>query len=746
MPPRNDEVRPSPDALLANVTREERAQAAHLKVFLGMAPGVGKTYTMLESARVHAMAGKNVVVGIVETHGRTETAELLLGLDIIPRRKVEYKGSVLDEMDVDAIVARSPSLVLVDELAHTNVPGSHHAKRYRDVEDLLAAGIDVYTTLNIQHLESLNDAVAQITNVRVRETVPDRMLERADEVELVDLPVDELLERLRLGKVYLPAQAERAVRSYFREGNLSALRQLALRYVAERVDKQMHSYMQAHAISGPWPTHERLMVSVGPSPTSARLVRATRRMAARRGAEWIAAYVETPRHHRMTDIDRARVARTLGLAEELGGTSATIAGEDVSAELLRFARKQNVTEIVVGKSMRKWWIELVRGSIVADLVQNRSNIDVYVVTGDDDADTPKAGEQLSTTIDDDHRKLGAFAWATLTVAIAGALCAALDEWLSLPNLSMVFLVGVLFIAVRWGLRPSIYTSVLSLLVYDFFFVPPHFTFTISSPQDVLALVVFLIVGILTSNLTGRIRDQAISVRAREARTAALYDLSRRVAGELDLDVISNTVVDGVSRHLDADVALFVVDNGRLISRACAPDDHAMSEAEHAAATWTYEHNRMAGNGTDTLPGEQWLYIPMRSAGHVVGVLALHSHTDASMVDPDQRRLIEAFADLGAVAVDRARQSREIERVKLVSERERLQGLLLSSISHDLRTPLASIIGAATSLLDGGARYSEDVRSDLASTIREEGERLNRFVGNLLDTTRLEAGPLTLNRE
>ncbi len=733
-----DDRRPHPDALLATASKEGQGR---LKVFLGAAPGVGKTYAMLEAARVKAMSGTPVLVGVVETHGRTETTELLLGLDIVPRRKIEYHGTLLEELDVDAILARRPQLVLVDELAHTNAPGSRHLKRYLDVEELLEAGIDVYTTLNIQHLESLNDAVAQITGVRVRETVPDRILARADEVELVDLSVEDLLERLREGKVYVPDLAERAIRSYFRPGNLAALRQLALRQAAEQVDDEMHTYMRAHAIPGPWPATERLMVSIGPSPLSRRLVRACRRRAERRHAEWIAVYVETPRHHRMSEEDRDRVAATIRLAEELGGEVAVIPGTSVAEELLELARRQNVTEIVVGKSLRPWWFELMRGSIVRDLIRQSGAIDVHVITATEDDRAPE-----SPTVHHEERKRWGDDYVVPAVAVAasGIVAALLRSVISLPNLSMVFLAAVLISAVTQGLRASIFASILGVLVYDFFFVPPYFTFTISSPQDVLALAVYLIVAVLTSNLAGRIRDQATGSRRREQQTSALYSMSRAIAAARGLQELLDAVVAQFAHTLDAAVAILLPDDEGLGVRAVHPIGLVLSEAERGAATWAWGHDTPAGRGTDTLPGERWLYLPLRTANAVVGILAL-GFKGSGWQSPDTRRLMEALSDQVAVAIERSRLMGDIEQARLVAERERLQAILLSSISHDLRTPLASIIGAV-SVLEGDNGLDIEGRKELLTTIREEAERLNRFVENLLDTMRIESGALRLNRD
>ncbi|HVZ42031.1 MAG TPA: sensor histidine kinase KdpD [Candidatus Kapabacteria bacterium] len=734
--------RPSPDALLARARQEDGHGHGHgrLKIFLGAAPGVGKTFTMLEGARARAIVGGDVVVGIVESHGRTETAELLLGLEIIPRRRVEYQGRVLEEMDLDAILARRPALVLVDELAHTNAPGSRHAKRYNDVEEILAAGIDVFTTLNIQHVESMNDAVAQITGVQVRETVPDRIIERADEVEVVDISVDELLERLRDGKVYVPHLAQRALANFFRPGNLNALRQLALRLTAERVDDEMQNYMQAHAIPGPWPATERMVVSVGPSPFSARLVRATCRRAERRRAQWIAVYVETSRHHRLNDADRERVAATLRLAEELGGEAATVPGEDVPAELIRFARSQNATEIVIGKSRRPWWFEVLRGSIVKQLIRTSDDIDIHVIHADEEPEAPVAAQLPA------RPAYNVYLWGALTVGAAALVAALLHRLVALPNLSMIFLLAVLTSAVLWGLRASIAAALLSLLVYDFFFVDPVYTFTIASPQDVLALVIFLVAAVLTSNLTGRIRDQAVAVREREARTAALYELSRAMAAASDLESVLSAVCHQIGRTLDAQVVVLLPDADRLLQMRAWPPETILEDRERGTATWAWRNRQMAGHGAATLPGEAWLYIPLRAATVVLGVLAIRFPGAESVLLPDRRRLLESMADQVAVAIERAMLAGRIEETRLAGERERLHSILLSSISHDLRTPLAAILGSATSLTEHGAAFDDATQRELLLTIQEEAERLNRFVGNLLDTTRLESGALKLNRE
>jgi two-component system sensor histidine kinase KdpD len=735
---RDPNQRPSPEALLAAAEQEGHGR---LKIYLGAAPGVGKTYAMLEAAQVREREGVDVAVGVVETHGRPETEALLEGLEVTPKRQIEYRGKTFEEMDLDAILARRPQLVLVDELAHTNIPGSRHAKRYLDVEEILGAGIDVYTTLNIQHLESLNDTVAQITGITVRETIPDRILDEAAEVELVDLSPDELLQRLREGKVYVPERAQHAIRRFFRLGNLNALRQLSLRRTAERVDEQMQTYMQAHAIPGPWPAGECILVCVSPSPLSPRLVRAARRMADRRHAEWMAVYVETPQHHRLSDADRDRVSRTLLLAEQLGGEAVTVPGENVAEGLIEYAQSRNVTEIVIGKSLRSRWSGVWRGSIVNELIHKSGNIDVYVINAEDEASpsTSKAPVYLRPA-------LPAYVWGAGTVCLATATAMALRLYLPLPDLSLVFLTAVLFSAVTWGLLPSIFASILSVLAYNFFFITPLYTLTIASPRDLLNLVVFLIVAVLTSNLAARVRNQAEAATRREARTAALYALSRQIAGAAEIDDVLRAVVTYVAQALGAKVVMLLPEADGLVSQAAHPATIELTEAERAAATWAWQHNHPAGRGADTLPGGEWFYLPLATARGTVGVLGLQFDPPEAVISPDQRRLLEALSGQAAVAIERTRLVRDMEQTRLHTETERLREALLSTVSHDLRTPLASIIGAVSSLLTYGMTYEEGTRRELLLTIQEEAERLNRFVSNLLDMMRLEAGALELRRE
>jgi two-component system, OmpR family, sensor histidine kinase KdpD len=643
-----DDARPSPDALLREA---ERAERSRLRIFLGAAPGVGKTYAMLEAAWERKRNGADVIAGVVETHGRTETEALLEGLEIIPRKTIEYRGRTMEEMDVDAILARKPEIVLVDELAHTNVPGSRHPKRYSDVEELLDAGIDVYSTVNIQHVESLNDVVAQITGVRVRETVPDVLLERADEIKLVDLPPEDLIQRLREGKVYIPPQAERAVENYFRPGNLTALRELALRHAAERVDDQVQAYMQAHAVLGPWAVTERLMVCVGEGPHGLRLVRAARRMAARRRAEWLAVFVETPAFHRLPDEAKESIAKALRQATQLGGEAVTIPGQDIAVELVRYARSRNVTELILGKSLRPWWSRLLTRSPVERVIQKSGDIDVRVVAGA----LPGGLERWQRMRF--RFPLGPFRGYVIAVAMvasAGVIADGLRRIAGLTDPAMVFLTGVLFTAVFAGLLPSLVASVSSLLVYDFFFVDPVHTFTVTKPQDLAAMFAFLVVAVLTSHLTARAREQADAARSREARTAALYAFTREIAGAAGIDDLLPIVTSHAARLFAAEVVVLTPDGGRLALRASEPKGLTLAEAELAAADWVWRHDEPAGKGTDTLPGVAWTFVPADTARGVVGVVGLRVPGREAALSVDQRQLLESLARQAAVAIERTR--------------------------------------------------------------------------------------------
>jgi two-component system sensor histidine kinase KdpD len=733
------DVRPSPEALLAEAAQEGRGK---LKIFLGAAPGVGKTYEMLQSARRRKAEGADVIIGVVETHGRKETEALLEGLEIVPRRHIEYEGRTLTEMDMDAVLARRPQLVLVDELAHTNAPGSRHPKRYLDVQELLAAGIDVYTTVNIQHLESLNDVVAQITHVRVRETVPDQIVDQA-EVEVIDLTPDDLLQRLREGKVYVPEQAERAIRHYFSAGNLTALRELALRRAAERVDEQMVSYMQAHAISGPWAAGERVLVCVNEEPAATQLVRYAKRVADRLRGPWTTLYVETSQHQRLSEAERDRIAEVMRLAEKLGADAITVPGHRIADDVLAYAHENNATQIIIGQSLRSRWFELLHGSVVRDLLRKAGNISVHVIAGDV-ATIPAPTAKRAAS----NQPVDPLSYATSTAFVAAALAVGLpiDRYVDPENISLVFLAAVLASAVQYGLGPSVYAALLSVLAYNFFFIPPFYTFTIADPANVFALFFFLIVAVLTSTLTARTRTQAVIAQRQARTTAELYAFSKKLAGIAKLDDLLWATAHQIATMLKVEVVILIPEADTIAVRAGFPPEDELDEADLAAAKWCWDHNQPAGRGADTLPGAKRLFLPLRTGRAPVGVLGINRRRPGPLFTPDERRLLDALADQAAVAIERTQLAEDIDEARVLAATERLRSALLTSISHDLRTPLASIIGTITSLRSFGKLYDETTRDEMLATAQEEGERLNRFVANLLDMTRLDAGTVEVRRE
>jgi two-component system, OmpR family, sensor histidine kinase KdpD len=735
--------RPDPEALLARVKAEEaRQRRGKLKIFLGAAAGVGKTYAMLEAVREQKADGVDAVVGYVETHGRAETDALLQGLEILPARMVDYRGTTLRELDLDAALARRPALILVDELAHTNAPGLRHAKRWQDVVELLDAGIDVYTTMNVQHLETLNDVVAKITGVVVRETVPDSVFEQADEAELIDLPPDELLERFKDGKVYMPEQAQEAVKNFFRKGNLIALRELALRRTAERVDAQMRVYMHEHAIGKAWPTAERLLVCISPGPESARLVRAAKRMGDRLGAPWVAAYVETPAQLRLPAEVRDRVTQTLRLAEQLGAETVRLHGEKMSEAILAFAHDRNVTKIVVGKPRRRLWTRILIGSIVDALVQGSGDIDIYVISAEREQHGVPQAPRARRAIPSDWAPYG---WATAVVVLATGAA-----WLTLPffelaNLVMVYLLGLVVVATRYGRGPSLVASILSVAALDFFFVPPVFTFAVSDVRYLFTFVVMLVVGLVTSSLAARIRTQAEAARLREQRTAALYALSRELASTRGVDQLLTIAMRHMSEVFRSQVAVLLPGAGGVL--VCADGGQfALDANELGVGKWVHEHHQPAGLGTSTLPGAAALYLPLQAPRGPVGVLGIRPADPHSLDAPDQLHQLETFANQTALAIERAQLADEAQQTQVRMETERLRNSLLSSVSHDLRTPLATITGAATTMLENGAKLNDRTRRGLLESVREEAERLNRLVQNLLEMTRLESGALQLRKE
>jgi two-component system sensor histidine kinase KdpD len=735
---RISDSRPDPDALLGEAAREGRGK---LKIFLGAAPGVGKTYEMLTQGRHRRMEGVDVVIAVVETHGRAETESLVRGFAVVPKKRSLYKGHVVAEMDIDAVLQRRPKLALVDELAHTNAAGNRHPKRYQDVEEILAAGIDVYTTVNIQHIDSLNDVVAQITRIRVRETIPDRVLDEANEVELVDTTADDLLERLREGKVYVKDQAQRALKHFFQPGNLAALRELALRRAAQHVDREMVDYMRAHAIGGPWPASEHILCCINEQASSAELVRRGRRLADSLKALLTVLYVEGPRHISLSEVEKDRIADTFRLAQRLGAEPVTLPGRNIAEAILDYARKKNVTHILIGKSERPRWFELLYGSVVRDLMRGSGPISVTAVLAEGGAVSPKMVTTAVARENDTWRRYGLSAVAVaVTAGGAWLLRAAFSQ--ALGSIGMLFLVPVMVSAVSFGLWPALFTASVSLVAYNFFFLPPLYSLTISDPNNWLSFAVLLFVAVITGNLAARVKAQADLAAKRAGIAGELYKFTGKMAGIARLDDILWAASFQIASMLDANVVILLPDrkSGQLEIRGGYPPEDELNPDDIAAATWSWEKGRVAGRNADTLPGARRLFLPMRTGSGAVGVLGL-LRPNGKLFTPEERRLLDSLNDQSAVALERAQLVEKVDEARVLAEADKLRVAMLSSLSHDLRTPLASILGAATTLLANLGLYDVERTKDMLLTVREEAERLDRFVGNLLDMSRLEAGAL-----
>lgn len=730
--------RPDPDALLARVAADAaQAHRGRLKIFFGMSAGVGKTYAMLQEARERRRAGVDVVAGYIETHKRPETDALKEGLEELPPRSIEYRGVRLREFDLDAALRRKPALILVDELAHTNADGARHAKRYQDVIELLDAGIDVYTTVNVQHLESLNDVVAQITGIPVRETVPDSIIERADEIELVDIPPDDLLQRLAEGKIYLPEQAQRAVQQFFRRENLAALRELALRETAARVGQQVRVERAGRGETRPWATSDRILVCVGPSPLSARVVRIARRMAAAAHAEWIAVSVETPGQ---SEKAAAQVRRNLKLAERLGAEPTVLSGERVVDEILAYAVRYNITKIVVGKPTLPRWREWLRGSIVDELIRRSGEIDVHVVKGEsEEPDKPQSRPVRSV----DWR---AYALSAAIMLLCTAIGVLLFRYLSAVNLTMIYLVGVVFVATRFPSGPSTFASVLAALLFNFIFTHPYYTLSINDGQLFIAFVGLFTTALVISQLAQRVRRQNDAARTRYARTAALYFMSRQLAAASGAASLARVAAKHVADVFAGDTVVLTPDaDGRLAAVAQSGQFSADASKERAAAQWVFEQKKWAGWSTDTLPASEAIYLPLVASGTALGVLALCPRRREAVLEPDQRHMLETFTTQLAIALERAAFASQAEAARRDVETEITRSALLSSVSHDLRTPLAAIAGSASALVDA-PQLSEAARRELAQAIADEAGRLNQLVGKLLDMTRLESAGFQLHKD
>lgn len=742
-----DHQRPNPDELLAQIQSEEtKAKRGKLKVFLGYVAGVGKTYAMLEAAHQRLEEGVDVVVGYVETHGRKETEGLLAGLEVIPRRQVEYRGIVLSEMDLDAVIDRHPQIVLVDELAHTNSPGSRHPKRYQDVEEILAAGIDVYSTVNIQHLESLSDVIQQITGVVVREKLPDRLIDEADEIEIIDLPTDELLKRLTDGKVYISDQAMRAMEKFFRKGNLTALRELSLRRAAVRVDSQMLSYMQKKAIEGPWPAAERILVCISSHPMGERLIRTGRRLADDLNAEWFVLFVETPHHIRMPIENRLRVQQFLNLAEELGAKVSSVNGSAVAETVIEFAREHNITKIVAGKPYRPRWYEFFRSSVIDQIIRNSGSIDVNVVS-----DISPSKPAVRARIERPFTGLWRYGLSLLMIVVITVLGTWINQFLDPTNLIMFYLLAVVITAVYLGRGPAIFASLASVLMFDFFLINPVLSFTVNDTQYILTFLGLLIVGLIISNSAALLRDQVTIMRNKEYQNQSLFKLSRELTSAASLTQVADIAVSTVSTILGYKCLILLPENGSLC-KTFASGDLAIDDNEMAVAEWCFKHAHSAGRGTDTLPAATIRFVPLNTVHGPVGVIGIKADSDKRSLTNDQRMLLEGLANLIAQAIERVNLVNAATQGEMLRNTEKLQSALLNSISHELRTPLASITGVLTTLVESektrkpSRKLKAGTRIELLDSATEQARQLNQLVENLLNMTRLEAGSVHLNLE
>jgi two-component system sensor histidine kinase KdpD len=744
------DTRPNPDQLLDKINKEaEKQKNGRLKVFFGACAGVGKTFAMLSAARSLRLQGVDVIVGIVETHGRNETESQISGLDVLPLKKLEYRGRELSEFDLDAALLRKPTLILVDELAHSNVDGSRHPKRWQDIEELLSAGIDVYTTLNVQHLESLNDVVGQITGIRVNETIPDKVFDMADEVILVDLPAEELLQRLQDGKVYLPQQAERAGKNFFRKGNLIALREMALRRTADRVDSQMQEYRSNSAIQQVWQAKDRILVCLGTGPEAERLVRVAARLAHSLKSDWLAVYVETPRLQRLSDAQRDHVLNTLKLAQTLGAETTTLSGTEVAKIILNYARSRNVSKVVVGKSTRSAFARLITPGLVDDLTKLATDIDIHVVSREysltEKPITKFERAGITAKLDDDSKLKGYYFSAIFCIATT-AIAAMLLPFLELTNVVMLYLLGVVFIAFKFGRGPGIFSSFISVASFDFFFVPPRLSFTVSDTQYLLTFSVMFVVALVISNLTSGLRYQAVVAMHRERRSRALYDLGKSLASALTSEHIIEISTHQLSGIFQSKLAILLPDSQEKIVNTSAsvfPDSN-LKEIDFGIAQWVYNHQQQAGFGTDTLPSNAALYIPLQAPMRTRGVLAIVPENKRMIYLPEQRQLLDTFASQIAIAIERVHYVEIAQDALVTMESERLRNTVLGAISHDLNTPLTTIV--ATSELLKQQTNADDPRYQYVTMLYEQSIRMKNLVVNLLDMARLQSGKVKLKKE
>jgi two-component system sensor histidine kinase KdpD len=745
-----DSQRPDPDALLAQLQAQARKTArGKLRIYFGASAGVGKTFGMLAAARKLQADGQQLLVGVIETHGRSETAAMLEGLDVLPLKTVDYRGKSIKEFDLDGALERHPPLILMDELAHSNAAGSRHPKRWQDVEELLDAGIDVFTTVNVQHLESLNDVVGGITGIRVAETVPDTVFDEADEVVLVDIPADELLARLKSGKVYQEQHAERASKNFFRKGNLIALRELALRRTADRIEDDVRAYRVEKSIDAIWKTGASLLACVGPRPGCDHVVRSTARLAGQLGTEWHAIYIETPSLQRLPAAQREQILRTLKLAQDLGATTAVLSGNDIALAAVEYARSHNLSKITVGRGHPTWPWRTAHIQRIAEYAPDIDLIEIGVAVNEPAPDKRAADQRESESSDiRNKQRAWSYGWAAAASIATAVITTPMLAFLDLANIAMLFLLVVVLVAIRFGRGPSVMATCVSVACFDFFFVPPRFTLAIADFQYIVTFAVMLAVGLITGHLTAGLRFQARVASYREARSRALYEFARELSGALHTEQIFETTRTFIQRAFRAEAILLVPDaDGRLhlpeSSSTVAATTSQLAVLDCGIAQWAFDHAESAGLGTGTLPASKMFYLPLVAPMRTRGILAIEPEHRRWILIPEQRQQLDAFAALAAIALERVHYIEVAQNALVNMESERLRNSLLAALSHDLRTPLTSLVGVSESLASSKPPMAPSQR-DMAQALHDEALRMSALVSNLLDMARIQSGEIKFN--
>jgi two-component system, OmpR family, sensor histidine kinase KdpD len=734
----SDCIRPNPDDLLESIKEEEKKETrGRLRLFFGMCAGVGKTYAMLEAAHKARKEGIDAVIGFIETHKRIETEELTVGLESVPLKQMEYRGSKFNEMDIDAILIRKPQIVLVDELAHTNIPGSRHNKRYQDVLEILEHGIDVFSSVNVQHLESRTEIVKQITGTGIRERIPDSIFDRADEIELIDITPDELLKRLLEGKVYTGEKSRQAVQNFFRKGNLTALREMTLRLTAERVDLQLRDYMSEKKISGTWKSGHRLLVAIGPSPYSAELLRWTRRLAYSMEAKWIAVYVETEQN--ISEQNKDLLTKNFDLARELGAEIITTYDSDIVKGIIRVAQENNVTQIVVGKSKEKGYFSGLFSDDITEKLLNASNdIDIYIVGGA----VRKPTFDLKSIINP-HSGIRQYILSATIIMAISFICSGIYENIGYQTVSLLFLLTISILPLfNFGAGPILLAAFLSSLSWDFFFIPPRFTFHIDKIEDFLMFIMYFIVASVAGSLSAKIRTQEKLVRQREKKTNALYNLTKELSEANDIDAITEISIRNIKDTFSCDTVIIYSSGNNLALEAHHSSSFLLNEQEWGYAQWVFNNSQKAGKFSNTLPLAEAAYYPLKGRGKILGVIGIKP-MDNEQFSFDQQNLFDTFIIQIAIAVERDDLNESAKRTFIISESEKLYKTLFNSISHELKTPITTIISASSSINEEVILKNQDVTKSLAYEINVAAKRLNTLVENLLDMTRLESGVMKL---